>query len=89
MQENNTLNQSVIIENRKQISISGVSECLGFDEDTILLDTKLGKLTVKGSNLHIISFDTESGEFSAEGRVHAIGYTQTDSKNSFLSKIFR
>ena len=89
MQENNLVNQSLILENRKQLSLTGVKECLGFDEETILLNTELGKLTIKGNALHILNFNTETGELSAEGRIHAIGYTQNDSKNSFLSKIFR
>lgn len=89
MQENNYVNQSVIIENRKQISLSGVCECLGFDEDTIFLDTKLGKLTIKGNGLHITNFNTESGELTAEGRILALGYTQNDDKKSFFSKLFR
>ena len=89
MQENSIVNQSIIIENRKQISLTGVSECLGFDEETLLLDTKLGKLTVKGTGLHILNFNTETGELSAEGRIHAIGYTQNDAKNGFFGRLFR
>ncbi len=90
MQENNSLiNHSIIINNRKQINISGVSECIGFDEETILLDTKLGKLTLKGNDLHILSFNTESGDLTAEGRIHAVAYTQNDAKHGFFGKLLR
>ena len=90
MQENNNISSgSIIIENRKIINLSGVSECLGFDDETILLDTKLGKLTIKGSGLHIQSFNTTTGELTAEGRIHAVAYTVNDTKQSFLGKIFR
>lgn len=87
--ENNIINQSILIENRKQISLTGVCECIGFDDETILLDTKLGKVTVKGYGLHIISFNTDSGELLAEGRIHAVAYTQNDQKAGFFSKLFR
>ncbi len=89
MQENNIVSSSIIIENRKLINLSGVSECLGFDDETILLDTKLGKLTIKGSGLHIQNFNTATGELTAEGRIHAVAYTVNDKKESFLGKIFR
>ena len=89
MQENNTVGGSIIIENRKIINLSGVSECLGFDDETISLDTKLGKLTIKGTGLHIQNFNTATGELTAEGRIHAIVYTVNDSKQSFFGKIFR
>lgn len=90
MQENNNIiSGSIIIENRKTINLSGVSECMGFDDETISLNTKLGKLTIKGAGLHIQSFDTSTGELTAEGRIHAVAYTTNDSKQSFLSKIFR
>ncbi len=89
MQDNIVTNSSIIIENRKIINLSGVSECIGFDEETILLDTKLGKLTIKGSGLHIQNFNTSTCELTAEGKIYAIAYTANDSKKSFFSKIFR
>lgn len=90
MQENNNfINHSIIIDNRKQINLTGISDCIGFDEETILLDTKLGKLTIKGSGLHIISFNTDNGDLIAEGQIHAIGYTQNDKKGGLITKLFR
>lgn len=89
MDENLTLNHSVIIENRKKLSVLGVRECLGFDEETIALNTALGRLTIKGTGLHILNFDTDSGDLTAEGRIHAVVYI-TDQKNGgFLNRIFK
>ncbi len=90
MQEsNNILCGSIIIENRKVINLSGVNECLGFDDETITLNTKLGKLTIKGEGLHIQNFNTATGELTAEGKLHAIAYTVDDTKQSIIAKIFR
>ena len=88
MEEQNLLSHSIILENRKIINLSGVNECIGFDEETILLNTKLGKLTIKGTGLHIQNYNTQTGELSAEGKIHAIAYTSSDNKN-FFSKLFR
>ena len=39
---------NLIIENRKRVNITGVKECMFFDDETVILDTALGNLTVKG-----------------------------------------
>lgn len=82
-------NQSIIIENRKQITLSGVKDCLGFDEETISLLTVLGKLVIKGEGLHIQNFDTKTGELIAEGKINATVFTVTQNNKNFFGKIFR
>lgn len=90
MEENINVYQNVIIESRKKLNISGVRDVTSFDEETILLDTVLGKMTVKGEGLHISSFNTETGELQAMGKIHAVVY-MSDAKSSggFLSRLFR
>lgn len=90
MEENITTSQNIIVENRKQLNVSGVKEVISFDEDTILLDTTQGKITVKGEHLHVESFNTITGEICASGKVHAIVY-MSDAKTSggFIAKLFR
>ena len=85
--ENN--DSGIIIENRKTVNISGVLECLGFDEQTILIETKQGKLAIKGNNLRITGFNTETGDFSATGKISAVGYLGDGANKSFFGKIFR
>lgn len=89
MQEKVINNSNIIIEQRKKLTITGVKDCLSFDEDTIILNTSLGKLAIKGIALHILNFDTSSGDFTAEGKINAVVYTVEDSNGSFLSRIFR
>jgi sporulation protein YabP len=90
LEENFVGVQNVIIENRKKLNISGVKDVLNFDDETILLDTSLGKMTVKGETLHIESFNATTGDLSATGKVYAVVY-MSDAKMSggFLSRVFR
>ena len=90
MEENFVGVQNVIIENRKQLNISGVKEVSSFDDETILLDTMLGKITVKGEGIHIACYNTATGDLTATGKIHAVVY-MSDAKTSsgFLSRIFR
>lgn len=90
MEENVNIIQNVIIENRKKINISGVKEVISFDEETILLDSALGKITVKGEDLHVESFITDTGELSVNGKIYAAVYmSDVKSSGGFISRLFR
>ncbi|MEE1185275.1 MAG: sporulation protein YabP [Acutalibacteraceae bacterium] len=80
---------NLILENRNKLSLSAVSDVINFDEETIILTTDLGNLTIKGSNLHITSFDTQSGELRAEGEFIALVYTNSGKKEAFFKRVFK
>ena len=69
---------------------SGIKDVISFDDETLLLNTALGKLTVKGQGIKIESFNTETGDLTATGNFHATVY-MADSSNEggFISRIFR
>ncbi|MBR5923386.1 MAG: sporulation protein YabP [Clostridia bacterium] len=90
MEENSRVIQNVIIESRKKLSISGVRQVLSFDDETLLLDTALGRATVKGEDLKIENFNTSSGDLSASGTVHAVVYMASEhTGGGFISRLFR
>ncbi len=82
-------NSNIILENRKNFNASGVRECVSFDDETVVLDTVLGMLTLKGEKLRIVNFNTKTGDISIEGKFHAIVYTAQNSGGSFFGKIFK
>ena len=89
MEKGIEMNHAVIAQGREKLNISGVKDVLSFDEETFLLDTVAGRMTVKGENLHILSFHTESGDLSAEGRIHALAYLSDNKSGGMISKLFR
>lgn len=82
---------NIIMENRKSLFISGVTDVDNFDEKTILLYTEMGELTVHGHDLHVNSVSVETGEMNIEGDIWALNYGDRDRKGpiSFLGKLFR
>ena len=68
-------NHNIIIEDRKKLTLSGVKDVISFDDETLLLETALGRLTVKGAGLHIVNFDTASGDLFAEGKIYAADFS--------------
>ena len=85
-----TMSHRIAADQRKNLRISGVKDVLSFDDETVLLDTVMGRLTVKGEGLHIVDFHTETGDLTAEGRLHALVYlTDNKSAGGFVSRLFR
>jgi len=83
MQENK---HTVIIEQRKTLSVSAVESVVAFSEVKIILALLGGgKLTVVGSGLKISGFSKASGSFTAEGTVTGITY----GGKGFAAKIFK
>lgn len=82
---------NIIMENRKKLSVSGVTDVDNFDEKEILLYTQIGELTVTGKNLHINLVSIETGEMSIEGDIWSLIYGDKDRKGpvSLLGKLFR
>ncbi len=79
-----------ILEDRKQLSVSGVKNVGSFDEQTITAITECGEITVKGEGLHITKLSLEIGELCIEGTINSLTYADVYEKSgSFLSRVFR
>lgn len=92
MQEKNTSTpHTMILENRKSLSLSGVTDVDSFDEREIVLYTRLGELTITGKDLHINAVSIESGNMTVEGDIWSLCYGDRDKQNAltFLGKLFR
>lgn len=84
------MQHNVIMENRRTLTISGVMDIDSFDEETVIVFTEEGELTIKGQNLHINKIDVESGDLSMEGLVDSFTYSDNQpQKGGLLAKLFR
>lgn len=92
MQENNIKqNQNIILENRKNLSISGITDVDSFDEKAICLYTQLGELTIQGRELHIDSMSVETGNMTITGDIWAVVYGDKEKKSPLtaLGRLFK
>ncbi|MDR0974461.1 MAG: YabP/YqfC family sporulation protein [Ruminococcus sp.] len=80
---------NIILESRRKMSISGVTDVDKFDEDIVHIYTSLGELTIKGSDLHVSDLSTDSGEMNIEGQIDSVVYGEAKTPLSFLAKIFK
>ncbi|MCI2036021.1 MAG: sporulation protein YabP [Oscillospiraceae bacterium] len=81
---------SLILENRRSLTATGVSNVDSFDDETIVATTDLGDLTVRGSKLHIDKLNIETGELTLEGEIVSMTYTENRSSgDGIFSRLFK
>ena len=82
-------NHRIIVGRRKQGSITGVREVSSFDAQEVILDTEDGRLTIRGSQLHVNRLTVEKGEVDLEGQIDSLVYSAGNvNRESLLSRLF-
>ena len=61
---------------RKTLSMTGVTEVVSFDENTVVLQTSLGLLIVQGQQLSLQNLSLEGGQVAVEGTIGALSYEE-------------
>ncbi len=79
----------IILEERANLSISGVEDVDSFDERQIIMRTTKGNLILRGSDLHIDKLSLESGDMSVSGLITELGYEETGAGGSLWSRLFK
>ena len=83
----------IVISNRKNGVLNGVIDVLSFDVGEILLETELGMLMIKGSDLHVSRLTLEKGEVDIEGRIDSLVYSDVKKASkqaeSLLGRLFK
>ncbi len=89
--ENAAVGHSLSLLDRAHAEISGVVEVHSFDEESVVLDTAGGELTLEGTGLRVGVLDLARGVVVVDGNVSALYYTSTGTarKKSRLAGLFR
>ena len=88
MQENSLKPHSIIMEDRKSLSVTGALDVAGFNEEVINIITSQGDMIVTGAKLHISKLSLESGEVEIDGVIDSLRYTAAKRNKSFMQRIF-
>lgn len=79
------------VNDRRQMTIDGVRDVIGFDEMSVQLTTFGGDMTIEGSALHIKTLDVERGIVVLEGKIDGIFYAEPteNEKRSFWERFVK
>lgn len=81
---------NIILEDRRLLTVSGVSDVDSYDEETVVAFTELGELTIRGRDLHINKIDVETGELSVQGNIGELSYSEGPrKKDGLFSRLLR
>jgi len=84
------LNHNITINERKNIMITGVKKIESFDNEEFLLETTMGNIVIKGTDLEIIKLDTYQGSVSIKGVIISLSYSDGGKKEEgVFSKLFK
>ena len=96
MEDLNSINKrqhKMVVNNRKNGSLTGVKDIIAFDEGEVILETDMGVLVIKGHDLHVKRLNLEKGEVDLEGRMDSFFYSEqkgsAERGESFLTRLFK
>ncbi len=75
--ERAAMGHALTLTDRAHVEIGGVVEVCSFDEETVVLVTACGELTVEGTGLRVGALDLARGAVVVDGRVTAFYYDDT------------
>lgn len=61
---------------RRQLTMTGVTEVVSFEDTAVVLQTSLGTLVVQGKDLHLQTLSLEGGQVAVTGTVSAMVYEE-------------
>lgn len=82
--------QNILIEDRNNLTISGVEQVDSFNENTIVLSTIKGGLSIKGENLNVSKLNLDEGNVKITGTVNSLTYISKEgAPKNLMGKIFK
>ena len=84
-------NQNIFIEDRNKVTITGVEQVDSFNDNTIILRTVKGGMTIRGEGLNVGKLNLDNGNININGIINGIVYNNKDSsqRKNIIGKIFK
>ena len=87
-EEKPMLPHKLTLNERKKLTMTGVSEVISFEENSVILKTALGTLIIQGSQLQLKTLSVEGGQVDVEGAISALIYQEPRSGGGVLRRRF-
>ncbi len=84
--------QELKLKNRTNLEITGVKKIESLNSEEFIINTTLGILVVKGSNLEMQQLDIDKGLLWINGNIDSMSYQNIEAKkqkNNFFGKVFK
>jgi len=86
-EERIALPHKLTLNERRQLTMTGVSEVVSFDDTTVILRTQLGTLNIHGKDLQLKTLSLDGGQVAVDGTVAALVYEEPKASGGFLRRL--
>lgn len=87
MADGQQLPHKLNLNDRKALTITGVTEVLRFDDTAVVLRTSMGTLMVHGSQLQLKNLSLDGGQVAVNGTISALVYEEPRASGSWLGRL--
>ncbi len=76
------------LNDRRQLTMTGVTEVVSFDDGAVVLQTSLGTLIVQGRELQLKTLSLEGGQVQVDGTVSSLVYEEPRQSGGWKRRLF-
>lgn len=88
MSDNEKMPHSLMLQNREVLELGGITNVLSFNDLEIVCTSDCGELVIKGERLNVEVLDLDTGDLKITGKVFALVYSDTVTKQGFFKRVF-
>ena len=89
MAEQKVFPHRLSLNERKDLTVTGVTEVVSFDENLVVLRTCMGDLLVHGEQLQLKTLSADGGQVAVEGQIAALTYEENRPGGGWFSRLVR
>lgn len=82
------LPHKLTLNERKNLTMTGVTEVVSFDDSTVILHTSLGTLVVQGAELQLKNLSLDGGQVAVDGKISALLYEENRPSGGLFGRLF-
>lgn len=88
MAQEQQLPHKLTLNERRKLTMDGVTEVVSFDENAVVLRTGLGNLVIQGQGLQLKLLTPEGGNVAVEGHIISLVYEEPRQGGGWRSRLF-
>ena len=81
------LPHKLTLNERSNLTMTGVTEVVSFEENCVVLRTCMGTLVIQGSQLQLKTLSLEGGQVAVDGKVSALAYEEPRQTGGWLRRL--
>jgi sporulation protein YabP len=89
MSEQFAMPHKLVLNERKLLTVTGVTEVVSFDDATVIAHTEQGTLGVQGKDLQLKTLLPEGGQVTVEGTIATLMYEEPRPAGSLWQRLLR